>query len=144
MTLRYYAADHSSGGDAMAGVPRQTRSASIVLSLLAAACAPRHEVASHVSHRSGPPAAYATIVSVRPVAGGGARGTILGVLGGGMAASQAGPAVSEFIVRDAAGRTLSVVQANSEGFRAGEHVVLIVGVHTRLARQQAADGAGQG
>ena len=120
---------------------RGTGFAAIALGLLApAACAPRHEAASHPTPPVPTAAAYATIVSIRPMLGDRTRGAILGALGGGVAASTAASPESEFIIRDDGGRTVSVVQSNLEGLRNGEHVLLIAGAHTRLARPSFAGG----
>lgn len=92
-----------------------------------------------------PPAstsALATIVSIRPAGPGSARGAILGALGGqpaGPAPASVSVSVSEFILRDSAGRTVSVVQANQDGLRQGERVLLVSGLRTRLLRVGTAD-----
>lgn len=77
---------------------------------------------------------YATIVAIRPPSGEAAP--VLAALGARTISGRA--AASEFIVRDIAGRTVSVVQANSDGLRAGDQVVLVGTSHTRLIRPPSA------
>jgi outer membrane lipoprotein SlyB len=88
--------------------------------------------------------AYGVIVAARPLPpGGGAAGdmraTVLAALG---AAAAGGPAAAhpalEFIVRDAAGRTVSVVQDNPQQLRPGDRVAIRRAQRTELVR--AADG----
>jgi outer membrane lipoprotein SlyB len=79
---------------------------------------------------------YGVIVSRRPIeaaAGGAMRGSILGALGSGPSASGAPAALSEFIIRQDNGQTVSIVQADTGGLRPGERVVLSLGPRTLLA-----------
>jgi outer membrane lipoprotein SlyB len=51
--------------------------------------------------------------------------------GGGL---RGGEPLAEFIVRADDGATLSIVQANDQGFRMGDRVVIVRAAQTRLAR----------
>jgi outer membrane lipoprotein SlyB len=78
---------------------------------------------------------YGVIVSRRPIeaaAGGAMRGSILGALGSGLSASGAPAALSEFIIRQDNGQTVSVVQADTGKLKPGERVVLSLGPRTLL------------
>jgi outer membrane lipoprotein SlyB len=83
-----------------------------------------------------PSATYGVIVSRRPIeapADGAMRASILGALGSGLPASGVPAALSEFIIRQDNGQTVSVVQADTGDLKPGERVVLSLGPRTRLA-----------
>ena len=66
------------------------------------------------------------------------RGTILATLGDAMAAPAQAPAGAiEFIVREADGATLSVVQDNPQHLRPGERVAILREPRTMLVRPPA-------
>jgi hypothetical protein len=116
---------------------------------LPAGCAPGRPPAPPAVAAAAPDAGqaepYGVIVAARrlPPGGGAAgdmRATVLAALGTGAAA--AGPAAAlpalEFIVRDTAGRTVSVVQDNPQQLRPGDRVAIRRAGRTELVR--AADG----
>lgn len=70
------------------------------------------------------------IVSVRPMT---ASDAILLALNEGAARGAHSGGAMEFIIRQDSGRTISVVQANADGFRPGERVALTGGARTRIA-----------
>lgn len=130
--------------------------ATVALAVLleVSACAPADRPAPYTAAElaRAAPANYGVVVTIRPVpvhgestgsapdsgvgpaAGGDVRDTILGAMG-----TTAGPGAGadpafEFILREDTGQTVSVVQANEEGLRPGERVVLSMGARTRLSR----------
>ena len=134
--------------------------ATVALAVLleVSACAPADRPAPYTAAElaRAAPANYGVVVTIRPVpvhgestgastgsvadsgvgvgvaTGGDVRDTILGAMG-----TAAGPGADpafEFILREDTGQTISVVQANEEGLRPGERVVLSMGARTRLSR----------
>ena len=78
------------------------------------------------------------IVSIRPITVSGAvHANVAVAFGGPMAGGIEGPPAAgavEFIIREDAGDTISVVQANDDNFRPGERVGLTDGPHARIVR----------
>jgi hypothetical protein len=61
------------------------------------------------------------------------RAVLLADTGAANAAEPGNTALTEFIVRSDDGATLSIVQANTPGFRPGDRVTILQGENTRLA-----------
>jgi len=113
----------------------------IVAVLGLAGCASGNAVRGDAPGRVGEPGkvGFATIVAIRdlvlPEQGLGAYGAVLPAGAVRIAGRHAGQssAEMEFIIREDDGRTLSVVQRNTDGFRPGQRVALVHGAQTRLA-----------
>jgi outer membrane lipoprotein SlyB len=96
-----------------------------------AACAPTGTTGPGAAAAPTRSVDYGTIVSMRPVTVQGQEILLRAV------ASTAGPAVDtavEFIIREADGQIISVVQTNTANFRPGDRVALQRGDRTRIAR----------
>ena len=96
-----------------------------------AACAPTGTTGTGAEAARRENMGYGTIVAMRPVTVQGQE-LLLRIVAG-----TAGPAVDtavEFIIREADGQIISVVQSNQENFRPGERVLLTRGNRTRIAR----------
>ncbi|HEY0418206.1 MAG TPA: hypothetical protein VGC80_01670 [Acetobacteraceae bacterium] len=104
----------------------------------AAACAPASPTAARADADAGRAAGVspAVIVSMRPIPARALYTPVAAAMGGlTLVESQTGRGtVTEFIIREEGGQTLSVVQGNEEGFRPGERVTLTRGARTRIAR----------
>jgi len=96
-----------------------------------AACAPTGTTGTGAEITPTEGIRYGIIVAMRPVTVQGQE-LLLRIVAG-----TAGPAVDtavEFIIREADGQIISVVQSNQENFRPGERVLLTRGNRTRIAR----------
>jgi hypothetical protein len=81
------------------------------------------------------PAGTGTILSMRPVEPhAGVEPLRAALLADGSGQDDDNRALVEFIVRADDGATLSIVQSNAAGFRKGDHVSIVRGDRTRLAR----------
>ena len=81
------------------------------------------------------PTAAGTILSMRPVEPhAGVAPLRAALLTDGSGQDDDNRALVEFIVRADDGATLSIVQSNAAGFRKGDHVIIVRGDRTRLAR----------
>lgn len=95
-------------------------------------CAPANPPKSAVQPTA---AGTGTILSMRAVAPhAGAAPLRAALLAGGSGQDDENRALVEFIVRTDDGATLSIVQSNTDGFRNGDHVIIVRGDRTRLAR----------
>ncbi len=130
----------------MATMPwRRLQPAGIIAFLLLAGlcgCAAAPVAAAEAKSLAEGPVSHGVVVAVRPMteAPGAVRGRILGAVGVvaaervGVASPAPREAVVEIIVRQDDGRAISVMQANTDGIRAGERVLLTRGAGTRVAR----------
>ena len=113
--------------------------AALAIMLGLAACVPDRQAPVTPIAASIAASRYGVIIAMRqPFADNAVRDSILGAIGGAKAAGAGSPGAGagavEFIIRDDAGQTLSVVQPDTMHFRTGERVVLAGGEHTRIAR----------
>ncbi len=107
--------------------------AMLALPAALSACAGPPRAAPVVAMTVGNPTG--TIVSSRQVMLqiGGAEGGVLGALGAPASAGETLAPATEFIVREAGGAIISVMQPEPTALRPGERVVILRGVTTRLA-----------
>ncbi|MDD2878505.1 MAG: hypothetical protein PHZ23_14900 [Acidiphilium sp.] len=103
----------------------------LAIATLAGCAAPRAAPVAVVQ----PAALTGTIVSARQVILplGGAEGSVLGALGAPENAGATLAPATEFIVREADGAVISVVQPQPTGLHPGDQVHILRGVYTRLA-----------
>jgi hypothetical protein len=110
-------------------MPRIARLAALIV-LNVSACAPaRTDVIPAAAPARGP---NGVIVTIRPMTA--TSNAVLAVLNEGTAVRTGRlEAETEFIIREDGGRTISVVQTDADGLKAGERVALTGGARTRIA-----------